>query len=196
MQKTIFSSGLCALLLVGLMSCKQANAPQEVNGLVYDASMNNITLITDAGDTVNISTMNADPAKVPGVLVDDSVRITYQKENMDGVEVLKAMDLVVTTHSPYYYIQGSWVEPNPINADEVQGFTLNDDGTAASINMATLQMRNWDLEDDILILGYESIGNKQTIEGSDTLNVVKLDADSLVLSSKGAIVWRLGREKE
>lgn len=57
-------------------------------------------------------------------------------------------------------------------------------------------MRNWDLEDDILILGYESIGNKQTIEGSDTLNVVKLDADSLVLSSKGAIVWRLGREKK
>lgn len=196
MKKTIFSPCLSALLLVALVSCKQTKAPQEVSGLVYDASMNNITLITDAGDTMNFSTMNADPAKVPGVLLDDSVRITYQKENMDGVEVLKAVALTVTTHSPYYYIQGSWVEPNPINAEEVQGFKLNDDGTASSINMATLLFKNWNLEDKTLILGYESIGNKQTITGNDTLDVVKLNADSLVLSSNGNVVWRLAREKK
>lgn len=196
MKKTIFSSCVSVLLLFALVSCKQTKAPQEVNGSVYDASMNNITLITDAGDTLNFSTMDADPAKVPGVLLDDSVRITYRKENMDGVEVLKAVALTVTTHSPYYYIQGSWVEPNPINAEEVQGFKLDDDGTASSINMATLLFKNWNLEDKTLILGYESIGNRQTIAGNDTLNVVKLDADSLVLASNGSIVWRLGRSKE
>lgn len=195
MRKNLFSACLSALLFAGLVSCTQTKAPLEVSGLVYDASMNNITLITDAGDTVNISTMDADPVKVPGVMLDDSVKITYQKENMDGVEVLKAIALTVTTQSPYYYIQGSWVEPNPINANEVQGFKLNDDGTASSINMATLLFKSWNLEDKTLILGYESIGNKQTIEGNDTLNVVKLNADSLVLSSNGEIVWRLGRSK-
>ena len=61
--------------------------------------------------------------------------------------------------------------------------------------MATLLFKSWNLEDKTLILGYESIGNKQTIEGNDTLNVVKLNADSLVLSSNGEIVWRLGRSK-
>lgn len=196
MKKTILTVCFFSLLIIGLMSCKQVNAPQEISGLVFDASMNNITLITTAGDTVNVSTMDADPTKVPGVMLDDSVKVTCQKENMDGVEVLKAVDLIVTVHSPYYYIHGSWVEPNPINKDEVQGFTLNEDGTATSINMATLQMKNWNLNDKVFILGYESIGNKQTIVGNDTLNVVKLNADSLVLSSSnGEIAWRLGRGK-
>ena len=96
MRKNLFSACLSALLFAGLVSCTQTKAPLEVSGLVYDASMNNITLITDAGDTVNISTMDADPVKVPGVMLDDSVKITYQKENMDGVEVLKAIALTVS----------------------------------------------------------------------------------------------------
>lgn len=33
---------------------------------------------------------------------------------------------------------GSWVQPNPINENEVQGFTLYGDSSASSINMATM----------------------------------------------------------
>jgi len=33
---------------------------------------------------------------------------------------------------------GTWVQPNPINEKEVQGFKLNKDSSAESINMATL----------------------------------------------------------
>jgi len=77
----------------------------------------------------------------------------------------------------------------------MQGFTLNQNGTASSVNMATLLIKNWNLDNWTLTLQYESIGNKQTITGTDTLNVVKIDADSLVLARKTNVMWRLARQK-
>lgn len=195
MRQLAYLSICSVLLLSGITSCKNVAAPQVINGIVYDATMNNIAVITHEGDTVTISTMNTNPQKVPGVLLLDSVKIICVNENINGNQMLKAEELTVTAHSPYYYIQGSWVEPNPINSQEVQGFTLNQDGTATSINMATLVIKSWNLENKILILQYQSIGNGQTIDGADTLNVVKLNADSLVLSQNGNIVWSLGRKK-
>lgn len=195
MRKLVYLSVCSVLLLGSIASCKKTVEPQVISGIVYDASMNNITVITDQGDTVNISTMNTDPQKVPGVLLLDSVKVTCVDENVDGTQILKAEDLTITVHSPYFYIQGEWVEPNPINAQEVQGFALNPNGTANSINMATLVMKNWNLDNNTLLLQYQSIGNKQTFDGTDTLNVVKLNADSLVLSENGNIVWHLGRKK-
>lgn len=139
--------------------------------------------------------MDANPQKVPGVLLNDSVKVTCSNENIDGNRVLKATELTVTVHSPYYYIQGTWLEPNPINAQEMQGFTLNPNGTAQSVNMATLLIKNWNLDNKTLTLQYESIGNKQTIMGTDTLSITKIDADSLILSKNTNIIWRLARKK-
>lgn len=191
-----FSTSVCfVFVLFSMASCKKAEGPQTYSGTVFDATMNNITLITAKGDTVNISTLDANPQKVPGVLINDSIEVTCENKDADGVKILTATELTVLTHSPYYYIAGTWVEPNPINAKEVQGFTLKEDGTASSVNMATLQFSKWNLDNRTLTLTYASIGNKQTIEGTDTLNVVKLDADSLVLSKDKAIVWRLTRQK-
>lgn len=195
MKKLVYLSASVAFLLAGIISCKQVPPTQIINGIVYDASMNNITVISDKGDTINISTMGANPQKVPGVLLNDSVRITCAHEDIDGVKILKATELTVTVHSPYYYIQGTWLEPNPINQKEMQGFTLNQNGTASSVNMATLLMKNWNLDNWTLTLQYESIGNKQTITGIDTLNVIKISADSLVLARKADVIWRLARQK-
>lgn len=72
MKKLIYLSVL-AFFAGSISSCKQENHPQVLNGIVYDATMNNITLITGKGDTINISTMDANPDKVPGVLLEDSV---------------------------------------------------------------------------------------------------------------------------
>lgn len=57
-------------------------------------------------------------------------------------------------------ISGSWVQPNPINEKEVQGFTLNEDSSAVSINMATLLYKKWWENNGTLYLVAESIGNK------------------------------------
>ncbi len=181
---------------MAFISCTpKAPVSHVVTGKVMDATMNNITLISDAGDTLNISTMDADPAKVPGVMINDSVRITYKNEKIEGSEILKAEALEITAHSPYFYIHGTWLQPNPINSSESQGVTLNEDGTAVSVGMATLLFKKWELLDNKLMLSSESIGNRQTLIGVDTLQIVKLDADSLVLSSGGNIVWALARKK-
>ncbi len=198
MKKNIFSLAAVAASALTLASCgSKPAAPTTVDGVVLDASMNNITLVTTAGDTLNISTMNTDPAKVPGVLIDDSVKLTYAEVDTAGVKVMQAQELTVTAHSPYYYIQGAWVEPNPIDSTQVQGMQLYQNGTASSIGMATLQFNAWNLTiPDTLILNATSVGNGQTIEGADTLTIVKLDADSLVLANgSGDVMWRLARQK-
>lgn len=199
MKKNIYALATVAASVLALASCgPKPAAPTTVEGVVLDASMNNITLVTTAGDTLNISTMNADPAKVAGVLIDDSVELTYADTIADGSKVMQAQDLTVTAHSLYYYIQGAWGEPNPIDSAQVQGMQLNPNGTASSINMATLQFKAWNLTTpNTLILNATSIGNGQTVDGADTLTIVKLDADSLVLADKeGYVMWRLARQKQ
>ncbi len=78
-------------------------------------------------------------------------------------------------------LTGSWVQAVPGMPDLVQGFTLEQDGHAESIGMATLQYEQWLRDGDRLILTGKSIGNGQTISFSDTLDIVKLTEDSLWL---------------
>lgn len=198
MKKNIFSLSALAVMALTLASCgSKSTGPQTVDGLVLDATMNTITLLTESGDTLNISTLNSDRAKVPGVLIDDSVKLTYADTVVNGNKVMQAQALTVTVRSPYYYIQGSWVEPNPIDSTAVQGVKLNQDGTASSIGMATLLFKGWNLTDaKSLVLTGESVGNGQTIPFADTLTVDKLNADSLVLSDGvGYVTWRFARQK-
>jgi hypothetical protein len=78
---------------------------------------------------------------------------------------------------------GSWVQPNPINEQEVQGFSLQPDSTAQSINMATLLYKKWWMENGKLVLVAESIGNHQSIIDTTAYEIVPSDTDSLVLKS-------------
>lgn len=94
-MKKLFSISVFTFFLGCISSCKQESALQVINGTIYDATMNNIMLITDKGDTINISTMDADTSKVPGVLLNDSVEVTCAKEKIDGREILKAVELVI-----------------------------------------------------------------------------------------------------
>lgn len=74
---------------------------------------------------------------------------------------------------------GSWVEPNPINANEVQGIKINEDGTAKSINMSTLVYKKWWKENDKLALVFESIGNGLTIIDTTKFEIIKLNHNEL-----------------
>lgn len=76
---------------------------------------------------------------------------------------------------------GAWVEPNPINANEMQGFELMEDSVAQSINMATLVYRKWWKEDGKLVLVAESRGNGITISDTAKYEVVKITEQELEL---------------
>ena len=77
---------------------------------------------------------------------------------------------------------GSWVQPNPINEKEVQGFTLKSNGTAESINMATLVYKKWWNEEGKLILVAESIGNG--LSSMDTTKFEVIHNTSSILELK------------
>lgn len=78
---------------------------------------------------------------------------------------------------------GAWVQPIPGQEGKVQGMVLNEDGTASSVNMATLQYESWKKEGDKLVLSGKSIGNGQTISFTDTLAIYELGQDTLVIGS-------------
>lgn len=75
----------------------------------------------------------------------------------------------------------------------VQGIELRAGGEASSINMATLQYEKWQQQGDRLILRGKSVGNGQTIDFTDTLQIDRLAQDSLILRQDG-FVWRFAKE--
>lgn len=92
-------------------------------------------------------------------------------------------------------IVGSWVMPVDGQPGATQGIDLKEDGTASSINMATLIYQSWEQQGDDLYLKVKSIGNGMEIEGVDTLKIEKLTEDSLVLESNYGYTLRYGRRK-
>ncbi|MCF2735890.1 hypothetical protein I6E77_21775 [Bacteroides thetaiotaomicron] len=68
---------------------------------------------------------------------------------------------------------------------QVQGIKMEEGGVASSVNMATLVYESWKQEGTKLILTGKSIGNGQTIEFVDTMDIKRLTADSLVLDNQG-----------
>lgn len=81
-------------------------------------------------------------------------------------------------------VEGTWVESIPGMAGE-QGFTLEKGGRAESVNMATLKYETWSRKGDCLVLTGQSIGNGQTLQFTDTLRIVKVDSDNLVVERGG-----------
>lgn len=86
-------------------------------------------------------------------------------------------------------VAGSYLAPIPGMEAFSEGVTLNADGSASSINTATLQYSKWTAmssgKNDLVILSGESIGNSQTIPVSDTFTIVKEGDGSTALQSTG-----------
>lgn len=83
-------------------------------------------------------------------------------------------------------LKGKWQEVMPVNKQFVQGIELQNEGKASSIGMATLQYEKWETccgsnGTGQIILSGKSIGNGQTLEFSDTLDIVSLKNDTLTL---------------
>lgn len=89
--------------MAGLIAAKRTQALQTVSGIVIDATMNNIVLHTNDGDTINISRMDTNPKKVPAVLIGDSVKATYTNEKLNNIMIPRITELIIISHSPYYY---------------------------------------------------------------------------------------------
>ena len=195
-MKKILLLGAVAVLAV---SCGPKTVePSSAVGAVVDASMNNVSIVTAAGDTLGFSTMAlSDSGKMIGVFIGDSIAVAYAPiEGNEMPNYYQATDVKLVYRMPYYWLIGEWVEPNPIDPASVQGFTFNADSTASSINMATLECSRWVYADGTLTLTLTSKGNKVSATTQEAYQTTKLDADSLVLSQNGSVVWALGHPKQ
>lgn len=88
-----------------------------------------------------------------------------------------------------HVFEGNWIEAMDDSVQYVQGMCLWPDGKAESIGMATLLYEKWRLVDTCggrkIILDGKSVGNGLTLDFSDTMDVVSVSEDSLVLERRG-----------
>ena len=179
------------LVILSTTSCGNDKQEKTVSGSVADGTMHTLTVATPAGDTILFSTVNADMDSPNGILIGDSATVWYagKLETVGTEHVADAVRGKVTPGHPLSRrLDGTWVEPVEGMPGQVQGFRLDGNGTASSVNMATLVYESWALggADTLLLMG-RSIGNGQTLPFTDTLGIVRLTADSLILSDRGRI---------
>ena len=101
--------------------------------------------------------------------------VAIEKKAMsEGID-RQMMPLYVTT----------WLEPVPAQFGRQQGFILDEDGSAESVNMATLEYESWQVADRKLTLRGKSIGNGGTFPFEEVWNVVMVSKKKLVLQRGG-----------
>ena len=79
---------------------------------------------------------------------------------------------------------GTWVQPSVGKGGAESGFALYKDGTASAINMHYVLFDTWKVEGDLLIINGRNTGARPT-SFSDTLRIVKVSKENLVLSQDG-----------
>lgn len=168
------------LVLMLASACKN-DREQNVKGVITEATMNTLMITTTQGDTLNVSTLDAVREVENGILLGDTATVYYQGKPQHGV-IMATKIVVVPARQENPDLLGCWVQPINGMPEQEQGFALEKDGIARSLNMATLKYETWKQEGDNLILKGKSIGNGQTIEFTDTLRLDKVTTDSLWLS--------------
>ncbi|WP_426478175.1 lipocalin family protein [Chryseobacterium sp. CBSDS_008] len=78
-------------------------------------------------------------------------------------------------------LSGKWL-PVAGKQSEKQGFELQDNGTATSVNIHTLQYDKWNVSEDTLYLWYHTVGVKMVSKGIDTFIIKEIDDSDIVLS--------------
>lgn len=156
---------------------ERASAYREAGKFTAEADM--LTLVSNENDTTYIKVaegmlkwLDNEKNEIKGDLADSYV-FKPVIENQNGM--------------PAVEITGNWVEPVPGMPEQFQGMSLMEDGTAQSINMATLQYETWDKIGNVIFLKGKSLGNGQTIEFTDTLVVASLTADTLKVTRNGQV---------
>ena len=115
-------------------------------------------------------------------------------ESLKGVEVIIPHQISSFPKIKREELCGIWIQPVP-GSHIVQGVELKLDGSARSVNMATLRYDSWQLASGSIILHGLSIGNGVSGDFSDTLEILKLTPDSLILQ-KGKLIMQYSKSLE
>ncbi|MDD3037807.1 hypothetical protein [Bacteroides sp.] len=77
-------AGIC---LLGVVAC----APKQVSvkGVISDATMNTLAIVTQSGDTLQFSTLNAERDTPNGILLEDTATVYYNGSYTKGMSATK-----------------------------------------------------------------------------------------------------------
>lgn len=85
----------------------------------------------------------------------------------------------------YKFFQGSWILEN---SEFEEGFTLNSDSTASSINMTTLIYKKWKIEDSSkLVLTAINLGNHTASVIDDKYTIISFNQKRILLEKDGNV---------
>ncbi|MBP3425273.1 MAG: hypothetical protein J6K81_00905 [Rikenellaceae bacterium] len=157
---------LLILLSVTLAACA-AKKPEvrTVRGIVLDAYAESAMIQENDTTEVWIVLSDAtDLSECDGLVAGQSVAAECKVTPTNTGEVLTAIKIIAPDMPYEHYLTGSWVEPNPVAPDQVQGFTLESDGSAHSINTDEVVYKSWLLRGNRLVLVAESVNEDETFE--------------------------------
>lgn len=149
-------------------------------------AMNTLQLVTDNGDTLTLSTTDANDNNMifGGLSNNDKLAVLLSADKTSATQVVNLTTLL-----------GNWVEPNPIDGSNVQGVTLKEGGIATSINMSTLSYKTWRMFNGKLLLTSMSEGGTSDDEALDTFYIKSLGADSLIITNSNGEMHNFYRQK-
>lgn len=146
------------------------NRDSTLYGICSDGSaMNTLQMITDVGDTVNISIAEANEKGqcFGGFQVGDRMAV-IMKNKTTAQQVINQSALL-----------GEWVMPNPIDGSSEMGIRIKDGGIAESIDQPSLIYRSWKLFNGKLEIVAVREGGGDMVE-TNLYDLISLGPDTLI----------------
>lgn len=148
-----------------------ANVDPTIYGVCGDGtSMNVIQIITDTGDTLSLSTTQAQENGLMfgGLQTGDRMAVVPNEDKTVAEIVINQATLL-----------GNWVMPNPIDGSDEVGLRIKEGGIAESIDQSSIIYKTWRLTRGKLEIVLVREGGSED-EEVYLYDLVKLTADSLI----------------
>ena len=152
------------------------NEDSTVYGLCGDGSaMNTLQLITDTGDTLNLSVEEARDQNhvLGGYNVGDRMAVLTDRQRTVATLVINESTLL-----------GNWVMPNPIDGSDETGISIREGGVAESIEQTSIIFHTWRITNGLLELVSVREGGAAE-EETNLYEILSLGNDSLVYKTVG-----------
>ena len=152
------------------------NQDSTIYGLCGDGSaMNTLQLITDTGDTLNLSVAEAKDQNhvLGGYSVGDRMAVLTDRNRTMATLVINQSELL-----------GNWVMPNPLDGSNETGISIREGGIAESIEQSIIIYRTWRIINGLLeIVSIREGGGEE--EETNVYEILSLGNDSLVYKTVG-----------
>lgn len=149
---------------------EQLRRDSTIYGVCADGtSMHTLEMISDNGDTLTLSLIEAQEAnKVFGSMeIGDRLALLADAKRSRATWVVNLNELM-----------GDWVMPNPLDGSSVMGVGIRDGGIAEGINQGVVVYKTWRLVNGMLELNSIREGGGD-FEENELFTILYLSADSL-----------------